>query len=273
MEEQELEVAQEQDEEITKWEALPLSNDFIFSKVMADQDLCKEVAELLLGKEIREIASFQEEKSINLQRDSRSIRLDVYLQGSDQIVNIEMQARRKDNIQKRSRYYQDIIDLEFLEVTQKYWTLPPCYVIFICTFDLIGNKKARNSYQNRNDETGEPLGDGTHKIFYNAKAHKNTEDPKLKAFLQYVCGESSEDPLVQKLEARMTEVKNNTKWRTDFMKYEVELSLAKAEGEERGIEQGIRLMVKNLLDVLDDATIALKSGLSKEIVAQIRAEN
>ena len=46
-----------------------------------------------------------------------------------------------------------------------------------------------------------------------------------------------------------------------------------AKGMERGIEEGKKEVAINLLDVLDDETIALKTGLSIDIIKVLRKEN
>lgn len=38
-----------------EWYTLPISNDFMFSKVMRDESLCREVVELLIGKKVGEV--------------------------------------------------------------------------------------------------------------------------------------------------------------------------------------------------------------------------
>lgn len=49
--------------------------------------------------------------------------------------------------------------------------------------------------------------------------------------------------------------------------------LVKEEGIKEGIKEGIYKVAKALLDILDDETIAVKTGLSKEEVQQLRIEN
>lgn len=55
------------------------------------------------------------------------------------------------------------------------------------------------------------------------------------------------------------------------------ISSAEARGLEKGIEKGIEQgkieVAKNLLDVLDDKTIAAKTGLSIEEVKALRSKN
>ena len=98
-----------------KWQSLTISNDFIFAKVMKDKEICKELIETLLNIKIKEIKYITEQKSINIRYDAKSIRLDVYVEAENKIYNIEMQVINKKDLAKRSRYYQDLIDLDIIE--------------------------------------------------------------------------------------------------------------------------------------------------------------
>ncbi len=48
------------------------------------------------------------------------------------------------------------------------------------------------------------------------------------------------------------------------------LDTARTEGREEGREEATLNVARNLLDVLDDATIAVKTGLTEEEVAALR---
>jgi predicted transposase/invertase (TIGR01784 family) len=48
------------------------------------------------------------------------------------------------------------------------------------------------------------------------------------------------------------------------------LQTAENKGFNKGIEKGIEKVAKSLLDVLDDQTIALKTGLSVEYIESLR---
>ena len=47
-----------------------------------------------------------------------------------------MQSKR--NIEKRTRYYQSLIDIDQLEKNMDYRKIKESYIIFICTFDPLG---------------------------------------------------------------------------------------------------------------------------------------
>ncbi len=88
---------------IEKWEDLTISNDFIFAKLMTDKEICKEIIENLLHIKIKDIKYIQEQKTINIKYDAKSIRLDVYVEADNKIYNIEMQVVNKKELANRSR--------------------------------------------------------------------------------------------------------------------------------------------------------------------------
>ena len=61
------------------WENLKISNDFMFAKVMRNPELCKGMLERLLDIAIAYIEYPEEQKVIDISKDSKSVRLDVYL--------------------------------------------------------------------------------------------------------------------------------------------------------------------------------------------------
>ena len=76
-----------------RWENLTMANDFIFSKAMRDPEICKEVLEVLLGKKIKAISYPEAQKVIDITADSKSVRLDVYLDDDKGAAyDVEMQT-------------------------------------------------------------------------------------------------------------------------------------------------------------------------------------
>ena len=91
----------------TKWEELSISNDFLFGKVMQNPELCKELLQRILPDlNIERIEYPELQKSINMDMDARSVRLDVYVKDEKEVVyDIEMQVSHTKELAKRSRYY------------------------------------------------------------------------------------------------------------------------------------------------------------------------
>lgn len=97
-----------------------------------------------------------------------------------------------------SCYHQSMVDLQLLDRGDStYQKLNQSYIIFICVFDLFG--KGRHIYTFENicrEDNSITLGDRTTKIFLNAKGTMDDVSRELKAFLDYVAGQMSEDDFV-----------------------------------------------------------------------------
>ena len=61
-----------------RWQSLTPSDDFVFSKMMRNEVICKGLIETLLGFKIDRIEYPEEQKSIDIAMDAKSVRLDVY---------------------------------------------------------------------------------------------------------------------------------------------------------------------------------------------------
>lgn len=225
------------------WSDLRISNDFLFGKVMRNQTVCKKLIELILDIQIDHIEYPENQKVIDLTADARSIRLDVYVKdGQNTVYDIEMQATDTKELPKRSRYYQDLIDLQLIEKGETYNKLNKSYVIFICLFDLfhLGRHKYSFTYQCL-EHAGLELGDETTKIFLNASGTMDDVGPELRAFLDYVAGKeiSETTAFVCDLERLVASAKNNDDWRLEYLTIEMRDQL----NYERGIEQNRRSVI------------------------------
>ena len=159
------------------------------------------------------------QKSINMDMDARSVRLDVYVKDEKEVVyDIEMQVSYTKELPKRSRYYQSKIDLQIMDKGQLYDELKRSYVIFICPFDLSGKGRHIYTFENICKEDGSiSMGDEAVKIFLNAKGTLDDVSDELKAFLDYVAGKKPKDAYVERLEEAVKEAKKNREWRHEYM--------------------------------------------------------
>ncbi len=265
---------------LREWETIGISDNFIFGKVMRDKRLCKKLIELILGIKVNRIEFPDVEKTLEITDDSRGIRMDVYVEGegeggAETVYNIEMQTVNKDVIPKRSRYYQGMIDLGLIERGELYGKLKKSYVIFICTFDLFHKGRHKYSFQNRCDEdNGITLGDETYKIFLNTKGTMDDVDQKLKAFLDYVSGLSTNDDFVKELQDRVAKIKLNTEWRREYMTLRLRDIEMKEEGRAEGRAEGVRDMILRLLSQYKDVEKTAAALLTPvEEIRKIAEEN
>ena len=96
------------------WQDLKLTDDYLFSQIMREEDFCKLFLEMLMGIKVEKVVYLEAQKEVNLFPQAKGIRMDVYLEDDGEIYNIEMQTVKKTNLVKRMRYYHSAIDVDSL---------------------------------------------------------------------------------------------------------------------------------------------------------------
>ncbi len=261
----------------------PFTNDFIFALVMRDPDICKGIAELIIpDEEIGEVKIAASENSspdeknekdeleialqayLDFGKDMRGVRFDAYVKTADKWIDIEMQTTNKHDLEKRSRYYQALMDTDCLEKGGRFKDLKNTYVVFICTFDYLGLGEPMyvvESYIRKNDLH---FNDGTSKILLN----------KLRSFYEYI-----NDPtkvgseLIEGIDERVQKY-NTPEWRERLVTLEYMIAEAKEEGIAEGEASGraaekieMARAMKNDKEPIDK--IIKYTGLSKEEIEKI----
>ncbi len=80
-----------------------LSDDFLFAKVMEDETVLRPVVEKILGIRIREMAIVQSQRVIDIEPDSKGVRLDIMADdAAGSRYTVEMQNENEYNIGKRT---------------------------------------------------------------------------------------------------------------------------------------------------------------------------
>ncbi|MDE7392042.1 MAG: Rpn family recombination-promoting nuclease/putative transposase, partial [Treponemataceae bacterium] len=209
-----------------KWEQATLADNFIFCKVMtANPDLCKALLEMLLGIKIDRIEQPLAEHSLKTDYGSKGIRFDVYVKdGTGRCFDIEVQTTNRKILARRARYYQGMMDIDSLERGTDYGDLKDGYVIFLCLDDPFGHGLPVYTFENvcKEDRTVS-LGDGAHKIFYNAAKHAIMPSETLRSFFRFLAGTADGSALSGRLAAMVGHAKTNAQWRQQFMTWEQEM--------------------------------------------------
>ena len=103
------------------YQKLNLSDDFLFSKVMQDEEILRLLLEKILKFPIKKVVLVQYQRVMEIDPGAHGIRLDVYANDSAGTrYSVEMQKRNEYNIGKRGRYYLSIMDLDQLEKGANY---------------------------------------------------------------------------------------------------------------------------------------------------------
>ena len=225
-----------------KWHDATIQNNFVFGKTMElYPDLCRRLLELILNTTIKEISYPEREKTIEARTDSKGIRLDVYVEekGTNRSFDVEMQIANSDNIDKRMRYYQGLIDMDKLKRGQHYSKLGKSVIIFICPFDRFEYGLHFYSFSERCDQNPNiKLNHGATKIFLSTKGTVDDVSPDILAFLNYVDSGIVSGKFVEELDVAVNSVKSNEKARHDFMTLQMALLEERMEGELQGEQRG-----------------------------------
>ena len=259
-----------------KWESLTFTDDFIFSRVMHDEHICRQVVELILGVRIGKIRYLSAQDEHKTDPDSMRIIMDVFLRDENRIINVEVQTGHKKELPKRSRYYQSVADVSTTSTGTKYRDLPENILIFICTFDPFDRDFPRYTFQYIcNEDKRLKLKDGSLRIFLNTKANGlSALDQKLQAFYHYLQDGVTESSLTQEISSKITTLKNNALERRFYMTLALKLADARYDGYDEGLEKGISIGLEQGLErgayqnKLETAKTFLSMGFSPEQVAQ-----
>lgn len=204
-----------------KWENATIANNFIFYKIMRNNpDVCQEFIERLLQIEIDHIEMAQEEE-VDVDLNSKAIRMDVYAKNRTQAFDLEMQSIDSKELPERARYYQGIMDVDNLKSGESYSKLKDSYVIFICLKDIFGYGLPKYQFENiHTDDLNIKLNDRAYKYFFIAENCDKLLDEKQKELLKLVKENVSTDVFSSRILNLVSNAKKNSQWRHKYMEYE-----------------------------------------------------
>lgn len=235
-----------------------LSDFALFMSVMKVKEAYQDVLSIILDEPDLELREVKVEQVVLNRSGKRAIRLDAWAEdiGSRQF-DMEMQNEADgDDIRKRSRFYQGLIDTPILKSGKKtrYKHLPSTVIIFITQEDIFGRDLAKYTFSEWCEEVPDlPLSDGTSKIFLNMTSKNGRAE--LVSLLQYMKSTTldNEDIIVKderilNLNRIVEEVKESEEWEAVKMNIlEIGIEHGKELGFEQGQEQGrLRTLVKSV---------------------------
>ena len=223
--------------EKTKELKYKFTNQIMFAIIMRDEELCSELIQRIIPeRRIRKIR-FPDSPVVNLKYletektlipglYAKSVRLDVLFEDSDIWCVIEMQVQNTGELPPRIRYYHSVLDAYFLKRGQNYDALKPCYVIFICMFDLFEMGEPVYRFQMLDEKNHLPLGDEQYTLILNADCSPENYPEQLRTFFAYLKDGTVEesDALIQEIHHRV-EHANQVEGVQELMTVQEELEL------------------------------------------------
>ena len=261
----------------TQFQNLSITDDFVFCSVMtSSEELCREMAERILGRKIGKIVRLDKQKSIQMTPDGKGVRFDVYFEDDrDTVYDIEMQNANEKNLSHRARYYQSMIDMEQMEKGMQYEEMKNSYVIFICMFDPFGlGFRKYTVVQTFKEDPKALYDDGTQKIFLNPYGSKGDSNHELQALFQYLDKRIPTDGFTARLEDRVRKLTRDADWRRQYMTLYERDQRNIAKGREEGrIQQMSNTITQALKRGKAFSEIADFLGMTEEDIRKFCSEN
>ena len=254
-------------------EALPedyafnLSDFALFLSVMKNKTAYENTLSIILDEPDLKLKEVKVEQVVLNKSGKRAIRLDAWARDEqNRHINTEMQNDAKqDNLRKRSRFYQGLLDTPVLKSGKKtkYKHLPSTIIIFITRDDIFRCDSAMYTFTEQCEELPGPhVDDGTKKIFLNMTSRNGR--PELISLLQYMKNTTLDNPeiivndkRIQSLDKIVNEVKQSEEWEA------VKMNIL-----EIGIEKG---KAASILELLEE-TGKVSEQLKQKILAQHDSE-
>ncbi len=230
------------------YEELDFTDDFMFCKVLTNNPkLCHELLELIIGKKVGKFTRLDKQKPIEITADGKGVRFDVYSEDDQNVVyDCEMQISGNDNLPKRTRYYQGMIDLNLIERGADYSELKKSYIIFICTFDVFKQGLHKYTFRNYCEEFPQlELDDESTKIFLCAGGDEEDVSPEMKEFLDWIVNKrKGKSEFVKRLDEAVQKARSHEEWRMEYMTLLMRDNKMREEGLQQGREREIFLSVQ-----------------------------
>lgn len=236
-----------------KLSELSLIDDYLFGLFVQEsknEEMLKELIERMLDIKLSKVRLKQKQHEISNEPDLHGIRLDAFVQDDlNTLYDIEVQTVNQNNIPKRMRYYQSLIDREQMPSGEyDYNKLPKTIIIFVTDFDLFEKGLYRYTFKYICIENNAvSLGDESVKVILNAKGTDRTGvKPELIELLEYfhnsteeTASKSSSD-FIKKLDKMLMPIKNSPKFGGDYMSYQEAMYTERKIGWQEGRKEGIR---------------------------------
>ena len=189
----------------------------MFDLLMTNEELCRELLEVVLDAPVSNIEYIIAENDIRPTLTNHGVRLDAYVKTENEVYNIEMQTVKRTKLGRRLRFYQGAMDTLALRRGEHYGNLPPCYIVFICLHDPFNaglpvytlNVKCQ---ENTSVETDH----GFTWVVLGASAWDRLPPGRLRNLLHYIStGEAGDDRFATKLAAALRAANGDEAWRKE----------------------------------------------------------
>lgn len=220
---------------------IPISNNFMFGRVLCREDICRGFLERVLGTEVGSIAYLNREQVLQPTVASRGVRLDVYAETALGVIDVEMQANPHADLGRRLRYYQASIDSGLLDQGSSWRDLRDSYIIFACDFDWLGAGFPVYTFDRLcRENSALSAQTGSTWVVLNACAGAIAPNEGLRNLLEYIRkgAVAPDDELISAMDAAVSAANEDREWVGSVMTVGDLLDDARADAIAEGLAEG-----------------------------------
>lgn len=252
------------EQKISKIQGFTLMSDVFLSIVLDDKEACQYVLRILTGNTSLQLKNVKTQYVIS-KFVSHDARIDVLAEDiNGQLYGMEIHNRDDEDQPRRVRFYDAMIDSEYLRKGGTYAELPELYFIYICRKDLQKNGRASGEIEKRWKGTQCPYEDGVHILYVNTATDDGSATAKL---MKYFMTADPTDMSQGILSERVHFLKTNERGRQIVCEvteefWQLGYSSGRKSGKRIGLRKGIRKCKKQT------ARNMAQMNISSDIIAK-----
>lgn len=232
---------------------IPVSNQYMFGRVMCDESICRDFLGLVLDIEVTSIDYVNAKQVLEPTLTRRGAELDLFVRAREGVFDIEMECQRRGSLGRRFRFYQGAMDARELRKGADFDELPASAIVFVCEFDPFGlGVPVYRVEPSCEGISSADLGFDQIWIALNCPAWGLLPDGALRNLLVYLAEGRVEpdDPLVRRIDDAVAEANDDEGWvesvyavsrvfEDQAREARIQARAARREGEQEGLRRGI----------------------------------
>lgn len=164
---------------------------------------------------------------------------------------------RQNELPKRARYYQSMLDGEIIDSGVDYLDISNSYIIFICDFDPFNAGLYQYTFVHKCKENATiELNDGATVIFYNTTSNADSAPTSTKNMLEYFSHGTISDSSTRIIDNAVSVAREKEEWRQEYMLTFVHDKDVYSEGHTEGRKDTI-------IELVRDNLITIKEGAQR----------
>ena len=268
---------------------MDLMDDFLFGESMMNEETAVPMAKLIIeratGLKVKNLEITCQKVINGLDAEYHGVRLDVAANEINvkernaetvRLYDIEPNNGETDDLPRRDRYYQSLMDVKLLETGTDYEKLPELWSIWILPKDPFGGNRMIYTVKNVVEEMPEiEYNDGVKKIFLytDGEAGGSRELKNLLRYIRDTCVENAVDTELQKLHSGIERLKNSREIGVRYM-LELEKQKEKLRHMIDEVEQEVteRVTQRVTEEVTERVTEEVTERVTEEVTERVTEE-